>query len=81
MGNSKNDGLDCKSMERSSKTEGIKKELKEYQSMKGRDVACAEQAGTGWDEENVDTDEMFEDVDSGRSHSQSDLARNALPIK
>ena len=47
--------------------------------MKGRDVACAEQAYTGWDEENVDTDEMFENIDSGRSHSQSDLARNALP--
>ena len=25
--------------------------------MKGRDVTCAEQAGTGWDEENVDTEE------------------------
>lgn len=49
--------------------------------MKGRDVAYAEQAYTGWDEENVDTDEMFENIDNGRSHSQSDLARNALPIK
>jgi hypothetical protein len=37
--------------------EGLPKWIKRI-SMKGRDVACAEQAGTGWDEENVDTDEI-----------------------
>lgn len=45
--------------------EGLQKWIERI-SMKGRDVACAEQAYTGWDEENVDTDEMFEDVDNGR---------------
>jgi hypothetical protein len=29
----------------------------------------------------MSTPMKFENVDSGRSHSQSDLARNALPIK
>lgn len=37
--------------------EGLQKIIERI-SMKGQDVACADQDGTGWDEENVNTDEM-----------------------